>query len=190
MEFPDMVWHMIGKLGDDPDREGLLDTPQRFEKAWRFWSSGYGQDPAKVLKVFKDGAAGVNEMVVQTDIPVYSHCEHHLAPFFGIAHIGYIPAGHVVGLSKFKRLVDIFARRLQVQERLTQQIADAFMEHVQPKGVAVILQCRHMCMESRGVNTAGSLTTTSALLGIFHDDQAARQEFLHHVAQASKGLPR
>lgn len=168
-------------------RGGMIETPDRVIKAWDFWSSGYHSDPAAILKTFEDGAEGVNEIVVQTNIPIYSHCEHHLAPFWGVAHIGYIPNGRVVGLSKFKRLADCFARRLQVQERLTQQIANAFNDAIQPLATGVILQCRHMCMESRGICTAGSTTMTSALLGAFHDDKGARSEFLQLVRMASDG---
>lgn len=178
------VRSFLAYLGDDPGRGGLSETPKRYIKAWEFWTSGYPMDPADVLKSFEDGAEKVNEIIVQTNIPIYSHCEHHLAPFFGVAHIGYIPNGKVVGLSKFKRLVDVFALRLQVQERLTQQIANAFMDHVKPQAVGVILKCRHMCMESRGIRAAGSATMTSCLLGTFHDDRAARSEFLELVRMA------
>jgi GTP cyclohydrolase I len=135
--------------GQHPEREGLRETPDRWLKAWEFWSSGYQMKAEDVLKTFEDGAEKVNEIVVQTGIPIYSHCEHHLAPFWGVAHIGYIPRGRVVGLSKFKRLVDVFALRLQVQERLTQEIANAFQSAVSPLATGVILQCRHMCMEGR-----------------------------------------
>lgn len=175
----------IESLGEDVERGGLKETPDRMLKAWHFWTSGYAQDAESIIKSFEDGAENVNEIIVQTDIPLYSHCEHHLAPFFGVCHIGYIPHGKVVGLSKFKRLVDVYAHRLQVQERLTQQIATAFNEVVKPLAVGVILRCRHMCMESRGVRTAGSVTMTSALLGAFHDDRAARSEFLTLVQMAN-----
>lgn len=174
----EQVGHFIESLGDNKSRGGLIDTPARFLKAWGHWASGYQQQPEDVLKLFDDGAEGFDEIIAQTNIPIYSHCEHHLAPFFGVAHIGYIPKGRVVGLSKMKRLVDVFAHRLQVQERLTTQIADAFFEHVRPEAVGVILQCRHLCMESRGIRTAGTMTMTSAMRGAFRNDQAARQEFL------------
>jgi GTP cyclohydrolase I len=177
----------LQRLGENNGRGGLVETPERYLKAWDFWTSGYSMSPAAVLKSFEDGAEGVNEIIVQTNIPIYSHCEHHLAPFFGVAHIGYIPNGKVVGLSKFKRLADVFALRLQVQERLTQQIARAFNEEIKPLAVGVILKCRHMCMESRGIRTAGSATMTSALLGAFHDDRAARSEFLQLVRMATDG---
>lgn len=163
--------------GEHSRRQGLEETPERVAKAWKFFTGGYQQDPASVLKSFSDGAVGYNEMVVVNHIPVFSLCEHHLLPFFGEAHIAYIPDGRVLGLSKFARLVEVFARRLQVQERLTVQIADALQAHLKPKGVGVILECRHMCMEMRGVRTPGSVTTTDALHGIFHES-AVRQEFL------------
>lgn len=165
-------------IGEDTDREGLQETPARVAKAWQFWSKGYDEDPAEILKTFKDGSENVNEMVVVRGIPFYTHCEHHMAPFFGTATVAYIPQGKIVGLSKINRLVDCFARRLQVQERLTTQIAEAIMEHLQPKGVGVLLNARHLCMESRGVCQQGHSTTTSALRGVFVD-QTVRQEFLH-----------
>lgn len=163
---------------EDPTRGGLIETPDRVVKAWGDWTAGYTFDPASVLKTFEDGAERVDEMIVVSGIPVYSHCEHHLAPFWGEAHIGYIPEGRIVGLSKFARLVDGFARRLQVQERLTAQIADAINDHLQPKGVGVILRCRHMCMESRGVRVPGTVTTTSALHGVIKHGAEPRAEFL------------
>jgi len=168
----------ISSLGEDPDRPGLLETPLRVEKAWQHWTSGYQKDPAEVLKVFEDGAEQYNELIVVKKIPVYSHCEHHLAPFFGSATIGYLPQGKIVGLSKLTRLVDCFARRLQVQERLTTQIANALMEYLEPKAVGVVISCRHMCMESRGIQTAGEETITSALLGELQPNLGLRTEFL------------
>ena len=168
-------------IGENPGREGLHETPARVVKAWRHWCSGYSMDPAVVLKAFEDGASGCDEMVVVRDIPINSHCEHHLAAIFGTCDIGYIPNGKIVGLSKFKRLADVFALRLQVQERMTVQIADAFMEHVQPLGVGVRIRARHMCMESRGVCTPGSHTLTTALRGVLTEG-APRAEFLQAVA--------
>lgn len=158
-------------------RAGLVETPNRFLQAWRFWTSGYDQRPENVLKSFEDGAQGYDEMVVVNNIPVFSFCEHHIAPFFGKAHVAYIPDGKVVGLSKIPRLVEVFARRLQVQERLTVQIADALVTHLQPKGVGVILECRHLCMESRGVQLPGCVTSTSALRGAMQQEKV-RGEFL------------
>lgn len=169
---------LIRMIGEDPDRPGLRETPARVVKAWKFWTQGYTEDPAKVLKVFEDGAENCDEMVIQEDIPVYSMCEHHLCPFVGVAHIAYIPDGRIVGLSKLVRLTDIFAQRLQVQERLTNQIADALMEHLKPLGVGVVVQCRHMCMESRGVRVHGTRTKTSALRGVFIEKPEVRSEFM------------
>jgi GTP cyclohydrolase I len=174
----DNVRRTLQFIGEDPARGGLTETPRRVAKAWEYWAGGYSMDPGAVLKVFEDGAEGMNEMVMVKDIPFYSHCEHHMAPFFGKATVAYIPDGRIVGLSKINRLVDGFARRLQVQERLTTQIADAIATHLQPKGVGVILSARHLCMESRGVCQHGHSTTTSALRGVMVDG-AVRQEFLH-----------
>lgn len=173
----DIVTRLLQYIGEDPNRGGLLETPERVLKAWKQWTAGYAQDPKEVLKVFEDGAEGYDELVLVRDIPFYSHCEHHLAPFFGTATIGYIPDGKIVGLSKLGRLLEVFARRLQVQERLTVQIADAIVEHLRPKGVAVILHARHLCMESRGLQKQGHVTITSALRGILKDNKA-RSEFL------------
>lgn len=159
-------------------RPGLSDTPDRVAKAYLEWFGGYDRDPAEVLRVFDDGAEGVDEMVVVKDIPFYTHCEHHMAPFFGTATVGYIPDGKIVGLSKINRLVDIFARRLQVQERLTCQIADALHANLNPKGVAVVTTARHLCMESRGVKQQGHSTTASALRGVFKTETDTRLEFM------------
>jgi GTP cyclohydrolase I len=158
-------------------REGLQETPDRVAKAWAFWLSGYDKDPADVLKVFEDGAKDYDEMVMVKDIPIYSKCEHHLADIFGTATIAYIPNGKVVGLSKLSRLADIFARRLQVQERLTVQIADALWSNLSPKGCGVIIRARHMCMESRGLCQQGHHTITSALRGVMKQGDP-RAEFL------------
>lgn len=158
-------------------RDGLVETPDRVAKAWAFWLSGYDRDPADVLKVFEDGAEGYDEMVMVKDIPIYSKCEHHLADIFGTATIAYIPNGKVVGLSKLSRLADIFARRLQVQERLTAQIADALWSNLEPKGCGVIIRARHMCMESRGLCQQGHHTITSALRGVMKEGDP-RAEFL------------
>jgi GTP cyclohydrolase I len=159
-------------------RGGLVETPDRVAKAWEFWTSGYGVDPADVLKTFEDGAEGVDEMVVVKDIPVYSHCEHHMAAIFGSVTIGYLPDKRIVGLSKLSRLVNVYARRLQVQERMTCQIADAMMQHLAPLGCGVVIKARHMCMESRGVCQQGHHTVTSALRGMFKEDPIVRAEFL------------
>lgn len=174
----DNIVRLLQACGENPGRGGLVETPRRVIKAWKFWTSGYGQNPADVLKVFEDGAEGYNQMVSVCDIPIYSHCEHHMAAIFGTATIAYIPNGKIVGLSKLSRLADIFARRLQVQERLTNDIANALMEHLEPKGVGVVIKARHMCMESRGVCQQGHHTRTTALRGVIMDDGAARAEFL------------
>lgn len=178
-EFGEEDWRrLLSHIGEDPKRQGLHETPQRVDRAWQHWTSGYKQDPKEILKVFEDGAQQYNELVVVQGIPVYSHCEHHLAPFFGLAAVGYTPNGKIIGLSKMSRLVDCFAKRLQVQERLTMQIAEALMEHVQPLSVGVIIRCRHLCMESRGIQMAGQVTVTSALLGEMRTNLALRTEFL------------
>lgn len=182
--FEDNITRLLQFVGEDPARGGLKETPARVVKAWQQWTAGYNQHASEVLKTFEDGAKKYNEMVVVENIPVYSHCEHHLAPIFGQATVAYIPCERIVGLSKINRLVDIFARRLQVQERMTTQIADALMEHLQPRGCGVLVRARHFCMESRGVKQ-NSLTTTSALRGVFSDG-TVRAEFLS-LARAHNG---
>jgi GTP cyclohydrolase I len=169
---------LVGVIGEDADRPGLAETPMRVVSAWAEWTAGYTQDPAGLLKTFEDGAEGVDEMVAVVDIPFYSHCEHHLAPFFGTATIAYIPQGRVVGLSKLSRLLDVFAKRLQVQERLTNQVVDALMEHLAPRGAACTVKARHLCMESRGVRQQGHHTVTTALRGVFKEQPETRAEFL------------
>ncbi len=172
------IQKLLYHIGEDPTRGGLEETPKRVLKAWNDWCSGYEIDPASVLKVFEDGAEDCDEMVVVKDIPFYSHCEHHMAPFFGTATIAYIPNGKIVGLSKLSRLLDVFAKRLQVQERLTTQIADAIMEHLDALGCGVVIKARHMCMESRGVSKQGHHTITSALRGVLKTQPETRAEFL------------
>lgn len=174
----DIIVRLLQLIGEDANREGLLETPARVVKAWRHWCSGYDKNPADLLKVFKDGAEKYDQMVLVKDIPIYSHCEHHLAAIIGTASIAYIPNGKIVGLSKLSRLADMFARRLQVQERLTDQIADALVEHLQPIGVGVIIKARHLCMESRGVCQQGHHTVTTALRGAIKDEPQTRSEFL------------
>lgn len=174
----DHIVRLLQYVGEDPTRGGLLETPARVAKAWKEWCGGYGEDPATILKTFEDGAEGVDEMVVLKNIPFYTHCEHHMAPFFGTATIGYLPNNKIVGLSKMSRLLDIYAKRLQVQERLGCQIADAIMQHLDALGCGVVINARHLCMESRGIKKQGSETTTSALRGLFKDDAAVRSEFL------------
>ena len=178
-----IVADLLAAVGENPAREGLRDTPKRVMKAWRFWTKGYAERPEDVLKVFEDGGETYDQMLVVRDIAIYSHCEHHMAPFFGTATIAYIPNGKIVGLSKLARLADVFARRLQVQERLTEQIAESLWTILKPKGVGVMLSCRHMCMESRGVQRTGSSTVTSSLRGFMRDDPKARQEFLSLAAR-------
>ncbi|CAH1904085.1 GTP cyclohydrolase 1 [Candidatus Nitrotoga sp. HW29] len=184
-QFTEQDWRrLLVSLGEDPDRAGLVETPSRLVTAWKHWTSGYTQDPAELLKVFEDGAEEYNELIVIRGIPVYSHCEHHLAPFFGKATIGYVPDGKIVGLSKLTRLVNCFSRRLQVQERLTIQIANALMTHLEPKAAGVVIRCRHMCMESRGISTEGEETVTSAMLGELQPNLALRTEFLALAREA------
>ena len=173
----DTVVRLLQFIGEDPKRGGLLETPARVLKAWKHWTSGYGADIKAILKTFEDGAERYDEMIVVRDIPFYSQCEHHLAPFFGTATFAYVPDKRIVGLSKMSRLVDAFARRLQVQERLTAQVVDAFMTELAPKGAACLIKARHMCMESRGVCQQGSETVTSVLRGVFKDGPV-RNEFL------------
>ena len=179
----EIVRKLLAYIGEDPDREGLLETPARFLKAWEEYTRGYRERPEDILKSFEDGAQSVDEMVIVRDIPVYSLCEHHLAPFFGKAYVGYVPDQRILGLSKISRLVEIFARRLQVQERLTNQIADALDTHLQPLGVAVVIECRHMCMESRGVRHTGTATVTSALRGSIKTNADTRREFLSLIGR-------
>jgi GTP cyclohydrolase IA len=164
----------------DADREGLQDTPARMEKAWMHFTSGYAINPVDILKTFMDGAENYDQMILVRDIPVHSVCEHHCIPFLGVAHVAYIPNGRIVGLSKINRVVDAFARRLQVQERLTNQVADALWDNLAPMGVGVVITARHMCVEMRGVSQQGSSTVTSALRGVFEDAEV-RAEFLNLI---------
>ena len=171
---------IIGKLGEDPAREGLLKTPERVAKAMQFLTSGYALDAAKILRgaMFKED---YRNMVIVKDIELYSMCEHHILPFFGKAHIAYIPNGYIVGLSKLPRVVDVFSRRLQVQERLTSQIMDCIQDTLKPLGVAVVIEASHMCMMMRGVQKQNSVTTTSAFTGAFKQ-QETRNEFLKLIS--------
>lgn len=182
-----LVKAMLFQIGEDPNREGLKETPARVVKAWGEWFDGYRKDPASVLKTFEDGAELCgDELVIVRDIDFYSHCEHHLAPFFGKAHVAYIPNKKIVGLSKIARLVDLFAHRLQVQERLTNQIADAIEQNLDPIGVGVVMRATHFCMCSRGVNKQGSTTITSALRGAIRTKPEARGEFMCLVLGTDK----
>lgn len=171
---------IIAQLGEDPNREGLLKTPERVAKALQYLTKGYDEDPSGILKgaLFQEE---YSEMVIVKDIEVYSLCEHHMLPFFGKAHVAYIPNGTIVGLSKIPRVIDAFARRLQVQERLTIEIRDCIQETLNPKGVAVVLECNHMCMQMRGVQKQNSSTTSSAFTGLFLKNDATRKEFINLV---------
>ncbi|HZH53987.1 MAG TPA: GTP cyclohydrolase I FolE [Microvirga sp.] len=169
---------LIRWAGDDPQREGLRDTPERVAKAFREFYSGYRDDPHEVLdKVFAE-VEGYDDIVLVRDIPFYSHCEHHMVPFFGMAHVGYYPTKGVVGLSKLARLVEVYARRLQTQETMTAQIARAMEETLEPRGVAVMIEAEHMCMSMRGVQKAGAMTITTQFTGAFKDDPAEQVRFL------------
>lgn len=175
-EFEEAVKVMIRSVGEDPTREGLLKTPERVKKAYDFMFGGYKDSAQEILKSALFSSSN-DEMVLIKDIELYSTCEHHLLPIIGRAHVAYIPNGKVVGLSKIPRVVDVFARRMQIQEQLTEQIADAIMHTIEPKGVAVVIQARHMCMEMRGVEKINSTTTSSALRGLFKSDEKTRAEF-------------
>jgi len=176
---------MLLALGEDPDRDGLQKTPERVEKALRFLTQGYQQSAAKVIgdALFEETH---HNMVLVRDIEFYSMCEHHMLPFFGKAHVAYIPDGRIVGLSKMARVVDVFARRLQVQERMTDQIADALVDELHPRGVGVVLEAQHFCMMMRGVEKQGSSTITSAMRGAFLDHASTREEFLRLVHNRSR----
>ena len=169
---------LIRWAGDDPEREGLLDTPKRVAKAWREYARGYAEDPAVHLSRTFEEVGGYDEIVLLKDIPFQSHCEHHMAPIMGKASIAYLPRDRVVGISKLARVLHGYARRLQVQERLTAQVADTIWEHLQPKGVAVVIEASHACMTARGVNTPGVVMTTSRMMGTFREDERSRREVL------------
>jgi len=173
----DLVRRMLQLIGEDPDRDGLRHTPERFEKALRFLTSGYHQDPQKLLNGAMFSVC-YDQMVLVKDIEIYSLCEHHMLPFFGKCHVAYIPDKKVVGLSKIPRLVNMFARRLQIQERLTNQIASSIQENISPFGVGVVIEARHLCMVMRGVEKQNSQTVTSAMLGSFRENVQTREEFL------------
>lgn len=213
-----IIRQLLIQIGEDPDREGLRETPARVMRAWREWTAGYAIDPATILKSFEDGAPKLrsisdeeathfkrawsavqdgiqrfergrdpfNELVIVSNIPFVSKCEHHLADIVGIAHVGYIPSGRIVGLSKLARLVDCFAKRLQVQERATTQIADAMEEHLSQIGVGVLIRASHACMSTRGVKVHNSVTTTSAMRGALMNSGDARKEFLDLCMMAEK----
>ncbi len=176
-----LIRQILKNIGEDPDREGLLKTPARVDRAWAFLTSGYHTDPRDVVNgaIFTEKTVGTHdEMVVVRDVEFYSLCEHHMIPFFGTIHVGYLPNRKVIGLSKIPRVIDVFARRLQVQERLTQQIAQSLLTILNPRGVAVVAEARHLCMCMRGVQKQNSVTTTSSMLGVFRNSPQTRNEFL------------
>ena len=176
-DLEESIREILALIGEEPGREGLVRTPQRVARALEFFTSGYRQDVGKVLNgaIFTEK---YDEMVIVKDIDFFSLCEHHLLPFFGKAHVAYIPNGKIVGLSKIPRIVEIFSRRLQVQERMTQQVAESLYQSLHPDGVGVVIEARHLCMMMRGVEKQNSLATTSAMLGSFRDDERTRNEFL------------
>jgi GTP cyclohydrolase I len=184
MRMKEIIRQLLAELGEDPSREGLRDTPNRVEKSLRFLTSGYAADVDEVLNnaLF---SVDYNEMVIVKDIDFYSLCEHHLLPFFGRCHVAYLPQGRVIGLSKIPRLVEIFARRLQIQERLTSQIAQTIEEKLNPLGVAVVIEATHLCMSMRGVEKQNSFALTSAMLGVFRSDARTRMEFLELIKHRS-----
>ena len=176
LKIQNLVHDLISLLGEDPSREGLVETPKRVESSLKFLTRGYKQDIEKVLNgaIYEEN---YDEMVVVKDIDLFSLCEHHMLPFYGKAHVAYLPAGKIIGLSKIPRIVDVFSRRLQVQERLTSQVADCLMQHLKPKGVAVVIEAFHLCMAMRGVEKKDSFCVTSSMLGIFRSDPRSRAEF-------------
>lgn len=177
MNYPDLIREVLNAIGEDPSREGLKETPKRVVKSWGELYAGYHQKPEDILStVFEDGAC--DEVVILKNIAFSSMCEHHMLPFIGVAHIAYLPAGKVVGLSKLARLTDCFAKRLQIQEKMTAQIADAIEGHLKPKGTAVIIEAHHQCMSCRGVGKQNTLMVTSAMRGVFRENQSARNEVL------------
>ena len=179
-EFEQAVSKVLELIGEDPQREGLVKTPSRVAKAFKFLTEGYSQDPKEILSQALFSTSN-DEMVLVRDIEFYSMCEHHMLPIIGRAHVAYIPDGKVVGLSKIPRIVNVFSRRLQIQEQMTEQIADAIKESINPKGVAVVLHARHMCMEMRGVEKVNSTTVSSALRGLFKSDERTRSEFYNLI---------
>jgi GTP cyclohydrolase I len=172
-------------IGEDPTRPGLLATPDRVSRAYAEWFGGYGQVPVEILRATFDETGGYDEIVLLKDIDFASHCEHHLAPIVGRAHVAYLPDRRVVGISKLARIVDVFARRLQIQERMTAQIADTIQEVLEPRGVAVAIEAEHHCMKTRGVNKPGNLMTTSRLTGVFRENASIKREFLSLIGRPS-----
>jgi GTP cyclohydrolase I len=183
-ELAETVAALLEQLGENPDREGLIDTPTRVAESLRYLTEGYASDPTTIVGDALFALDGYDEMVVVKDIAFFSLCEHHLLPFFGRVHIGYVPDGRVVGLSKLPRLVDAYSRRLQVQERMTREIADAINTTVNPRGVGVVVEGRHLCLEMRGVQKQTSQTLTSCMLGVFRSDADTRSEFLSNIRKS------
>jgi GTP cyclohydrolase IA len=185
--FEDLVKEMIVRLGEDPDREGLVRTPERVHKAYEHLTRGYREDPEAMLKkaLF---TVTYDEMVIVKDVEMFSLCEHHMLPFFGKVHVAYIPNGKVIGLSKIPRLIEIFSRRLQIQERLTTQIAETIQQAIEPQGVGVVIEARHLCMMMRGVEKQHSAAVTSSMLGCFRDEQETRTEFLSLIRARANGI--
>ena len=185
--FEELVRELIVRIGEDPEREGLLRTPERVHRAMNFLTRGYNEDPETMLK----GAlfsVNYDEMVIVKDVEMFSLCEHHMLPFFGKVHVAYIPNGKVIGLSKVPRLIEIFSRRLQIQERLTTQIAETIQKAIEPQGVGVVIEARHLCMMMRGVEKQHSEAVTSSMLGCFRNEQETRTEFLSLIRNKSNGL--
>ncbi|MEM7057443.1 MAG: GTP cyclohydrolase I FolE [Pseudomonadota bacterium] len=187
-EAREAVRTLLRWAGDDPDREGLLDTPDRVIRAYREWFAGYDQDPVELLRRTFEEVDGYDEMVVLRDIRFESYCEHHMAPIIGRAHVGYIPTDRVVGISKLARLVNVFAKRLQVQEKMTAQIANVLMEVLRPKGVAVVVEGEHHCMSTRGVHRHGVSMVTSTMLGTFRSDPRTRKEFMDIIGNPTNRM--
>ena len=185
--FEELIREMLVRLGEDPEREGLLRTPARVKKAFEFLTRGYNEDPEALLKnaLF---TVTYDEMVIVKDVEMFSLCEHHMLPFFGKVHVAYIPNGKVIGLSKIPRLIEIFSRRLQIQERLTTQIAETIQKVTQPQGVGVVIEARHLCMMMRGVEKQHSAAVTSSMLGCFREEQETRTEFLSLIRQRPNGI--
>ncbi|GAC1430331.1 MAG: GTP cyclohydrolase I FolE [Terriglobales bacterium] len=183
----ELVREMIVRLGEDPTREGLVRTPERVQRAWEYLTRGYKEDPEEMLK---NALFSVNydEMVIVKDVEMFSLCEHHMLPFFGKVHVAYIPNGKVIGLSKIPRLIEMFSRRLQIQERLTTQIAETIQNVIEPQGVGVVIEARHLCMMMRGVEKQHSATVTSSMLGCFREEQETRTEFLSLIRNRSNGI--
>jgi GTP cyclohydrolase I len=185
-EVADAIKTLIRWSGDDPTREGLIDTPRRVARAWKEYCAGYGDDPAKHLERVFEEVGGYDEIVLLKDIPFQSHCEHHMAPIIGRVHVGYLPDGKVVGISKLARVVEAYARRFQVQEKMTAQIAQCIQDVLQPRGVAIVVEGAHECMTTRGVHKRGVSMVTSKMLGAFREDARTRAEFLQFIEVGGK----